>query len=407
MLKAIKRWFGGSSRGWGSPENPNYPIDYNYLGDTVSDAGGVRVTSRTALKIPAYWQGVTLLSGDVAKIPLEIYTRGSDRDRQIDANHPAYRLVRWQTNEQQSAFEFWRQMMVNVLIWNNAYALIDRDQSGQPMAMYPLLPDRTRCEVMNDRSIVYETIINGNKRYFDSFDIFHIKGISSCGCDGLAIQYFMRNAIGRITARDKFAAKFYDRGGRVGGVLQLPFSNEKGKRDKLEAGFRKTYEDVDAAFKTVVLRENAKFHQAQASFRDTQMLESKVEDVRDVARILNIPPHKLGDTSSSSYNSLEQENRSYSDSSLGPHMITIESECWLKLLDARMRSENTHFFEHTIGALLWADSKTVADIGTRAVLGGWMTPNEVRHWFNLNNIESGENLMIPSGMIPTGQNNEE
>ena len=128
----------------------------------------------------------------------------------------------------------------------------------------------------------------------------------------------------------------------------MPLGMSKQASDTLEQGFRKTYEGVDNSFKTVLLRDGAKFHQAQFTPEQAQMVPVRKELVKEIARFFNLPPHKLGDDSKSSYNSLEQENRSYLDSSLSIWLNTIASEVWLKLLTTDEQKEQTHFAEHNV-----------------------------------------------------------
>ena len=381
-------------------ENPNNPLNdtaYDLFGGPSSIAG-MKVSHQTAMRIPAFWQGVTKISGDVAKIRLEIYKKSGDDDREKAKSHPAYHIVRFQPNPEQTARQFFRQAMVNALVWSNSYAVIQRNGRGDVTGLFPLLPDRT-TPVRIDGRKVYETQINRTVKYYDAFDIWHLKGISFDGDCGLDMVRYMRNSIGKILARENFASRFYRSGGRVGGILQLPWTTDKTKRDKVEVGFRQSYEKPDAAFKTIILRENAKFHAAQGTFRDSQMHESEKEDVRTVARMLNIPPNMLGDDSASSYNSLEAERQAYNANTLSHWFCEIEDECWLKFFSAQTKASQKFFFEHTIGALLWADSKTVSEIGSRGVLAGWLKPNEPRHWFNLPTDPNGDSLLVPSGMV--------
>ena len=367
---------------------------------------GQRVTHHAAMMMPAFWQGCDMKSGDVAKIALEIYTRGAGRARTLNTSHPCYNVARHQANPDQSAFDWRRQMMLHRIVWNNAYSYIDRNGRGDVTGLYPLLPDRTRCRRIDGR-LIYESEIGGQLRYFNAFDIWHIHGISFNGETGLELVKYARDEIGKILARTDFASRFFKMGGRIGGVLQLEPTRSKTKLDRQESGFRKSYEGGDAAFKTVILRDNAKFLQAQASFKDTQMNEVGQEDVRTVARLLNMPPHKLGAQGSTSYGSLEQENQAYYDNSLSHHFCEIESEFWLKCLPKQTRRAGRVYFEHTIGALLWADSKTVAEVANSAVLAGWLLRNEARGWFNLNPMEGGDKPLIPSGMMEGGESDSD
>ena len=279
--------------------------------------------------------------------------------------------------------------------------LIERNGRGDVTSLLPLLPDRTTClRHPGSRQKIYRTWVGESAAYFDAYDILHVRGICfDHDKDACRMVRYMRHAIAKVVAREKFASSFYRRGGRLGGILQIPFSKDKRAKSNIESGFRRTYESINAAFKTIVLRENATFHAAQGSFRDTQMIESEKRDVKTVANWLNIPPHKLGDDSKSAHNSLEQENRSYIDSSLGTHLCAIAGECRLKLTSRQARRRRTHFFMHTVDSLLWTDAKTRAEIASNGVINGWMTINEGRRMNSLADRDDGDRLLNPPGAM--------
>src|SRR5690606_18096908 len=93
---------------------------------------------------PVY-QAVSAISGDIAKLPLGVYRRLENSGRELDRSHPAFPRIQLlgQANPELSAFKFWRRMMVSALLWQNAWAWIERDAMGRPLGLYPLLPDRT------------------------------------------------------------------------------------------------------------------------------------------------------------------------------------------------------------------------------------------------------------------------
>lgn len=404
MLKAL---LGIESRA--SIESPsvslNDPAIFDLLGSTPTDAG-VPVNEQVAMMLPAFWQAVNLISADVAKIPLNLwrYTdQGTDIEfREIDRSSPAFRVVRWQANEEQTAYDFWEMMLGHALVWRNAYAYIKRDGSRNVTGMYPLLPDRTYREKLNG-VWYYRSEIDGEIQSFHPNDILHIKGLSFDGKLGLKLCEYARHAIGKIIAAGTLQSKFFKNGGRVGGVLQLPGAMSKGNRDKMEKGFKQTYSGPDAAFLTVILREGAQFKEAQRSFLDTQMTQVNDQDVGTVARLFSLPPHKLGLKTAAGYKGLEEENKAYNDSCLSPWFHRITAQCWLRLLPMTAKRKLSHWFEHVTGALLWADSKTLAAIATNGVRGGWLKPNEGRKWFNLPPDPNGSQLLIPSGMVLAGQ----
>ena len=374
-----------------SLENPNIPLGSpevwnEVFGDYKADTGE-SVSPKRALGLAAVWQAVSLISGDVAKLPLNVYRRRPDlgeRGREIDLAHPAQQLVRWKASGKMSAFKFWRRMMTHSLLWGNAYALIMKDPNGQPLELLPLLPDRTQPQIRDDGSTYYVSEIGGSLVSFFDSEILHLEHISIKGDADCELIHQARNSFALGLAQNKFASRFFQHGARIGGILEVPPGMTKTAADNLEIGYRKTYEAVDNAFKTVILRDGAKFHSGQFAPDQAQMTQSRAEQVKDVARWFNLPPHKLGDDSRTSYSSLEQENRSYLDSCLAVWLQTIASECWMKLLTTDQQAAGQHYIEHNVDALIQADTMTKYTVGRMGIEMGVLSPDEFRAMQNMN-----------------------
>src|SRR4051812_20262551 len=67
-------------------------------------ASGVRVNRLRALGYSAIWRGVNLISGDVGRIPVEVY-KTTDGGKTPDREHPASRLLE-HPNDYMTAFTF-------------------------------------------------------------------------------------------------------------------------------------------------------------------------------------------------------------------------------------------------------------------------------------------------------------
>lgn len=372
-------------------ENPNIPLSspeiWNEVFGDQTTSSGITVNPQKALTIGSVFQAVNLISGDVAKLPLNVYRRRPDlgvKGREVDEVHPAQKLVKYRPNAEMSAFKFWRRLMTHALIWSNAYALIERDALGNPVALLPLLPDRTAPARTRDGVLYYTSEIDGDLHGFAASNILHIEQISITGESDCQMIYKAREAFALALAAEQFASKYFRNGGRIGGILEVPQGMTKQGADNLESGFRKTYDQLDAAFKSVILRDGAKFHQGQFTPEQTQMLGARQEQVKEVARWFNIPPHKLGDDSKASYNSLEQENRAYLNGCLSHWLKTIEAECYLKLLTPAEQQQNSRFIEFNVAALVAADIATQYTIFRTGIEAGILSPDEVRAMQNLN-----------------------
>jgi len=297
----------------------------------------------------------------------------------------------------------------------NGYGWIVR-KNGQPSELINLLPDRTRLVTVKGAGLRYEVSNldkDGGVKFIEPSSIIHIRGISFDGTVGAELVKHARDVWGQALAKQGYVSKFFRKGGRKGGTLEVPMGASPAFADTLESGFRKTYEDPDAWFKTVVLRDGAKFHAASDSLRDSQMVESSEASVREVGRFFNLSPSRLGLSDSVSYNSKAEDNRAYLDSTLAPWLEEIVSQCWMRLLSIGERQRDSHYFEHNTRALLamsYKERVTTGAIGIRAKL---ITRDEWRKGENLGphpdgdgDSSDGMESVTPDGGADKGENDQ-
>lgn len=175
-------------------ENPAVPI--SLFSDEAAEVfgggrtmSGVRVTRHRALGYPAVWRAVSLISGDLGRLPLMVY-RQSGKNRDPDPTHPAYRLLLRKPNNSMTAFIFKQTLGVNVLLEGNAYAYIDRDGMGRPVALLWLDPTPGRMTVIlidGELWYCYKTPVSGEVRKLPAADVLHIKGMGFDGLQGYPV----------------------------------------------------------------------------------------------------------------------------------------------------------------------------------------------------------------------------
>ena len=375
-------------------ENPQYPLDDPsvWTEGTLSTAGE-RVTPSKMLALPALYQAVVRISGDVARCPLEPYEEDGPAWK-ILRDDPLYRLTAIQPNREMDAFKFWQRVMVQRLIYCNAYVYIVIDSNGRPAELLPLLSDRT--EPKRKTGVLYfETTTNGFKVQLPADRVLHLEDIcldNLCGHDPMKA---MREAIGLAIAQMKFTARVFRTGGRRGGVLEIPLAMTKTSADRLEEGFRRKYEDPAAWFSTVVLRDNAKFHEAQMTLRDSQLIEGRKESVRDVARYFNIRPGMLGDDAAAGvYKNRQEDMRDYTEMTLRPHMTGIAMQCRTKLLEVDRQAKQG--FCHNTDELLQMTAKEEIEAYGLGVEKMVLTSNEARGKLGMPPIAGGDELRNPN-----------
>lgn len=388
-----------------SLENPNLPLTdpgiwEEVFGGSFGASTGEIVTPDKAMMLAPFWHAVSMIASDIAALPLELYRRRPDigpKAREVDETDPLYAIVATSPNEETNANEFWTRLATDALIWGNGYALILRNGSGEPAGLVNLLPDRTTKEVVEGQVLyVTEVNIDGQPKLqpFLPADVLHIRGISTRGTVGNAVFQTARNSIGLGLAQEGYAAAFFKHGGRVGGILELPMGMPKQSRDAVEEGFRKSYEGVENPFKTVILRDSAKFHEAQSSPQEAQLVEATQAQTRAIAHWFLLPPSKLGLSDSVSYNSKAEDNQSYYDQCLKFWCKRITAACNHKLLPRG----DSRYFDFDITDLLRMNLSLTATAMQTLVASRIWNPNECRQWFDMLPYEGGDEFVNPNTM---------
>lgn len=382
-------------------ENPSVSLQDPDAWDELFGSGskadsGIKVTPEKALTLASVWQAVSMISGDVARLPLDVYRRLEDDGREVDKAHPAWWLVRKQFNDELHAFNGWRMLLVHALIWNNAYAFITRNGRGEPKELHPLLPDRTVVErIKGGLYVVTESARPSGERYLKPIpyaDVLHLQGIGLEVGVGAKLVKFARHAMGLALARQGFASKFFKHGVRSGGILEMPLGSSKGFQKNVEEGFAKHHEGEEGWFKTVILRDGVKFHETSFNAQEAQMNETSEEVVREVARYFNLQPSRLGVKGSVSYNSKSEDNQDYLDTTLSPWLTGAAYECNAKLLSQQQQFNDSHYFEHNTRSLLRMDYLKRVQAGSMGTKARLFTTNEWRQAENLPKIDGGDEL---------------
>jgi HK97 family phage portal protein len=398
------------SNATGNPESQSVPLDPDYWEELgwmgVRSDAGVRMNHQQAIGHPPINRAITLLAKGVAKLPMNVYQLDGD-NTSIDQLHDAQYLLAKKPNAAMRAYVWKTSMMYHALLRGNGYSAIAR-QGSKPIALILLDPTKTEPFWSGDQ-LWYKTEAGGQRRKIPACDMFHIKGLAFDGLRGHDVLHVMANAMGMGPAGRKWMSKLLSRGSTAGGLLQLPRELSADARRKRQEEFDKYQSGLDNAFKTLALEDGAKWIRTMITPQEAAIFEVLRVDTKLVANVFGVPPHKLGDDAQSSYNSLEQENKSYLEDSLDPWCIEMETEASDKLLTEQENRDNTHAIYVDRTSLEIGDTQSQANAFGKLTNDGLMLPDEARARMNLPPLPNGEGkkLRIPvnisvDGVVATG-----
>ncbi len=213
-----------SDRGW-------YPAFLNF-----PNAAKERINNDTALGIAAVFGCIRNISEDTGRLPLKVY-RKEGRNKIEQPDHPIYNLLQFQPNPEMTAMNFRETLTAHRLGWGNGYAEIQRNLAGEPVALWPLRPDRVTIYRDKSRRIFYRvTNEKGGEVDIWAEDILHMPGLGFDGIKGYNTIQIARESMGAAMAAERFGAAFFGNGCHAGGNLKHPqnLSKEAAGRLKIQ-----------------------------------------------------------------------------------------------------------------------------------------------------------------------------
>jgi HK97 family phage portal protein len=398
VVEKVAGLFGYQKRSGAS--NPSqWLIDWVNGGAEVSS--GATVNENIALKYTPFWAAVRVISGTISALPFLVYKRTDDGKERINT-HPIYKLLHDRPNEYMDAITFIESRQAHVLTYGNGYAEIQRDGGGRPVALWPLLPNRTERKIDKAGTPYYEVRLpTGGAVNLPDANVLHVKGLGFDGYSGYNVVQYHKEAIGYGIAVKEFGARFFGNGANAQGILEHPENLSKPAQDRLRESFEKDNQGLSKAHRLMILEEGMKWSKTGIDPEQAQALETQKYTVDDCSRIFNIPPHKLASMERATFSNIEEQNLEFITQTMLYWFRKWEQECNYKLL---MPSEQSSLFcEILVDGLLRGN---IAARSTSYATGrqwGYYSINDIRRMENLNPIgPEGDLYLDPLNMKPAG-----
>ena len=356
------------------------------------------VTAEDAMGIPAVGSAVRLIAETIAGLPLECYI-GEGADRVPAKSLPVYSLLRDRPNQEQSAFEFWGDVLSSIETTGNAFIQKIKSVSGrQVLEMHLIDPNFVRCyRDPASKEKRFDIVIAGNRvQGLTSSDILHIRGYTlRGGLVGISPIAQHRHALGLALAAQEYAGRAYANDAMPGMALMVP--GNLGRQQALEMleTWRVSHAGLDNVKRPAILTNGADIKSLGGTIAESEAIPSINLSVLEVARIFRIPPGLLGVNDGSNKQTAEEESLRFVRYCILPRIRRVEMS--LRTDTDLFPKQNVHP-EWLIDELLRADTATRFSAWGQARQAGFMTRNEIRSNENLPPLDGGdERLETPGG----------
>ena len=393
LKAALRSWLIGPANGVG-----NFIGIYNNGIDS-----GVVVNQDTALHFTAVFAAIKLLSENIAGLPKSVMTRTEDGGYEPAKSHPAYPLLTDNPNPYTDIFTFW----FTIIAWmegkGNAFAVIRYDK-GKPVGLYQVDPDWVTIKFVNGEKIYVVKTDDDSFAFLDGTyldnEMLHFMLFTRNGIVGVDPISYNAAAIGEGIAAQKFTSDFFRTGGAIRGTLET----DQALGDDDYERFMKHYQETAQNGATPLLEYGFKYKSVSLSPEASQLLQTKVFTINDIARIYSIPPHMLAELSHATFSNIEQQNIFFGEYSLRPICKRLEKQLERKLFTGKDRGR--YHVKFDLNGLMRGDASARAVFYEKGINSGWMTPNEAREFEGMRRLPGLDEPRIPLNYTTVNENTE-
>ncbi|MBO6892861.1 MAG: phage portal protein [Roseibium sp.] len=345
---------------------------------------------------------ISIVSQNLAAMPLNLYRRIEYGGRERAADHPLYSVLHDMSNATLTAFEARETLIASLMVTGNAFAVLERNQRGQVTALNPIDPGTVAVEKLQNGRLRYRvSYSSGGTRFYLQEEMLHLRfRLGRDGVMGLSPIQIARETFNLALTQQDTACDQASKSFKPEGALVFPNTIGTEQRqsvlDKLET---KVNSDLSTRG-ILVLDGGTDWKSFSFSSKDAEFLDSRKLTNLDICRIWGVPPTVAGITDNATYSNSDQESRALVVRCLAPMARRVEQAMNATLLTDTARK--SLFIEHDLAGLLRGDMKARYDAYSVGRNGGWLSVNEIRTLENMPQIEGGNEFLSPLNMTQLG-----
>ena len=355
---------------------------------------------------------VDFLAASIAQLPLNVYKRNDETDRERDRKSPAARLL-WRPNSAMTEFEFIRAIMTEYFVFGTVYVLVLPDaDSRSGWQMWPV-PSEWVIETESRNAYAAESITvvaknSGQPVKIPSTDYVQFKTYSPGNPGGYVSPISaLRQTLEEQIQAGKFRRQLWSSSGRLNAQILRPANVQPWddeQRKRFVEAFRESWGAGGSKAGSIPLLEDGmEIKPFSTSFKESQWMESVKLSREACAAAYGVNPSLIWHTDTQTYASSKDNARALYAECLGPVLQMLQQRINSFLLPMVGADPDETYVEFDLTEKLKGSFEERASILQAAVGGPWMTRNEARADNNLPPVEGGDELIVPLNVVAGGQ----
>lgn len=352
-----------------------------------SDATGFALTFDqyreigSPMTLSAVYAAIELITNSIAQCPIHIRDNGGN----ILKDHPLNFVF---TDNLMSKYMIIKSLLKDMYLFGNGLAYIERNSNLPIHLIY--IPHNQYTIMYNEvsRELYYQIPSISNKKIKPQ-DVIHIYKNSNDGIQGKGLKVYACNSISLAKSTEAAAKGYFDSGCAVNGILKSSKHLSRKQQQDIQIAWN-TAKASSTTNNIAVMPVDLDYIVLSNNANDSQLLETRLYNIQEIARFFNINPVLLGDLSHSSYSTIEAAQMEFVVHTLAPLIELIQDEFNRKLCtnqDVIIDIDEDH--------ILKADKSATASYLQTLTSAGILSINEARHQLGYEPIEGGDKHIIP------------
>lgn len=270
LINTIHRRYGlsgkpDSSKGYLSQAGESIPVGYTNLNTERQPWGDPTLLNEVYELLPYAKRSIDLVSTSLASIPLKIWKGSDKRNRQELTDRPEFNVLARKPNTVQTKFEFYQESISRLQLQGELFWELNRGSRLDSQKITDIYAD-WRSEQVRIKPHPQEMIekfrvnIGGEWVWFDREEVYFMRNFNPYDqIRGIAPLMAARMGIGLNLMSYAYFRGYYDKGGKVPGILSTDQTLGDGEPERMQKSFERTYQGIDNMHRTPVLWKGLKF----------------------------------------------------------------------------------------------------------------------------------------------------
>ena len=338
-----------------------------------------------ALGLSTVFAAVDIISNSIAELPIEVKEH-SDENNDVIKDHYLNKIL---NNMLISKFNFMKQLVVDMLLYGNSYVYIKRSADKKIVDLVYLAHGSVTIDYNEQlQQLRYKVAgYKGIPATVDPKNMLHFYKNSNNGVEGRGILSYANRAITIGNYTEEAAKDYFGSGCSIKGILKFNEQVMNLNKDEIRQSWQQVHGGSNGSG-LAICDYNVDFIPVSTNAAQSQMIESRLFNVTEVARYFGISPVLLQDLSHSSYSTIEASQLEFLTHTLLPYISLFENEFNRKL------SDGTFYIDLDETYLMTADQQTKANYITSLKNAGIISINEGRKMLGLSPVDGADSLMI-------------